>query len=133
MTSRLKKHITGASSTLLVLSVGLGIAGPVYAYQGAPMLDAAVSSGALPAVDDRLPSEPLVQDVTDAIGTYGGTLRRGFLGPSDHNNYTRVVYDALVRHAPDGGKVVPHVAKGWTSNDRLFPVDDKSAGWHEVV
>ena len=117
MTSRLKKHITGASSTLLVLSVGLGIAGPVYAYQGAPMLDAAVSSGALPAVDDRLPSEPLVQDVTDAIGTYGGTLRRGFLGPSDHNNYTRVVYDALVRHAPDGGKVVPHVAKGWTSNE----------------
>ena len=91
--------------------------GPVYAFQGAPMFDAAVSSGALPAVDDRLPSEPLVQDVTDAIGTYGGTLRRGFLGPSDHNNYTRVVYDALVRHAPDGGQVVPHVAKGWESND----------------
>ena len=117
MTSRLKKYTTGASLTLLAFGVGLGMVGPAYAFQGAPMLDAAVSSGALPAVDDRLPSEPLVQDVTDAIGTYGGTLRRGFLGPSDHNNYTRVVYDALVRHAPDGGKVVPHVAKGWTSND----------------
>ena len=90
---------------MLVLSVGLGIAGPVYAYQGAPMLDAAVSSGALPAVDDRLPSEPLVQDVTDAIGTYGGTLRRGFLGPSDHNNYTRVVYDALVAMHPMAGRL----------------------------
>jgi peptide/nickel transport system substrate-binding protein len=117
MTNRLKKYTTRTSSTLLALGVGLGMVGPVYAFQGAPMFDAAVSSGALPAVDDRLPSEPLVQDVTDAIGTYGGTLRRGFLGPSDHNNYTRVVYDALVRHAPDGGKVVPHVAKGWTSND----------------
>ena len=119
MTSRLKKYTTGVSSTLLALTlgVGLGMVGPAYAFQGAPMLDAAVSSGALPPVDDRLPSEPLVQDVTDGIGTYGGTLRRGFLGPSDHNNYTRVVYDALVRHAPDGGEVIPHVAKGWTSND----------------
>ena len=90
MTSRLKKYTTGASLTLLAFGVGLGMVGPAYAFQGAPMLDAAVSSGALPAVDDRLPSEPLVQDVTDAIGTYGGTLRRGFLGPSDHNNYTRV-------------------------------------------
>lgn len=102
---------------MLVLGVGLGMVGPAFAFEGAPMFDAAVSSGALPAVDDRLPSEPLVQDVTDAIGTYGGTLRRGFLGPSDHNNYTRVVYDALVRHAPDGGQVVPHIAKGWESND----------------
>ena len=121
MISRLKKYTTGASATSLALTltlgIGLGVVGPAYAFQGAPMFDAAVSSGALPAVDDRLPSEPLVQDVTDGIGTYGGTLRRGFLGPSDHNNYTRVVYDALVRHAPDGGQVVPHVAKGWTSND----------------
>ena len=58
-----------------------------------------------------------MQDVADRIGSYGGTLRRGFLGPGDHNNYTRVVYDALVRHAPDGGAVIPHIAKGWESND----------------
>lgn len=76
----------------------------------------AVKSGSLPAVDARLPSEPLVQDVTDSIGTYGGTLRRGFLGPSDHNNYTRVTYDALVRFAPDGGEVVPHIAKSVEPN-----------------
>lgn len=115
MTTRLKQYTTGVSSAILAL--GLGVVGPAYAFQGAPMFDAAVSSGALPAVDDRLPSEPLVQDVTESIGSYGGTLRRGFLGPSDHNNYTRVVYDALVRHAPDGGQVVPHVAKGWEFNE----------------
>ena len=76
-----------------------------------------VAAGELPPVDERLPAEPLVEEVVDEIGQYGGTLRRGFTGPGDHNNYTRVVYDALVRHAPDGSQVIPHIAKGWESND----------------
>lgn len=103
----------------LALGLALVAAGPAAAqsYNEAPSLAALVAAGDLPAVEERLPAEPLVQDVADKIGTYGGTLRRGFLGPSDHNNYTRVVYDALVRHAPDGGEVIPHVAKGWESND----------------
>ncbi len=86
-------------------------------YNEAPILAERVAAGELPNVDERLPAEPLVQEVVDEIGTYGGTLRRAFLGPSDHNNYTRVVYDALVRHAPDGGEVIPHVAAGWESNE----------------
>ncbi len=103
----------------LALGLALVAAGPAAAqsYNEAPSLAALVAAGDLPVVEERLPAEPLVQDVADRIGTYGGTLRRGFLGPSDHNNYTRVVYDALVRHAPDGGEVIPHVAKGWESND----------------
>jgi peptide/nickel transport system substrate-binding protein len=28
-----------------------------------------------------------------------------------------VAYDALVRNSPDGGEVIPHIAKGWESND----------------
>ena len=80
-------------------------------------LDALVESGELPPVAERLPKEPLVQEVVEEIGTYGGTLRRGFLGPSDHNNYTRVVYDALARYSPDGTEVIPHIAKGWELND----------------
>jgi ABC-type transport system substrate-binding protein len=40
-----------------------------------------------------------------------------FLGPSDHNNYTRVVYDALVRFSPTGSEVIPHIAEGWESNE----------------
>jgi peptide/nickel transport system substrate-binding protein len=86
-------------------------------YHEAPMLAELVAAGQLPPVDERLPEEPLVEQVVDEIGQYGGVLRRGFLGPSDHNNYTRVVYDALVRHAPDGSEVIPHIAKGWESND----------------
>ena len=104
----------------LALGLALVAAGPAVAqssFNEAPSLAALVASGELPPVEERLPAEPLVQEVTESIGTYGGTLRRGFLGPSDHNNYTRVVYDALVRHAPDGGEVIPHIAKGWESND----------------
>ena len=92
-------------------------AAPESKYNEAPMLAEMVAAGELPPVDERLPDEPLVEEVVDEIGTYGGTLRRGFLGPGDHNNYTRVVYDALVRHAPDGSEVIPHIAKGWESND----------------
>ncbi len=115
----LKQSILGAGAAVLALGMGLGALSPALAqqYTDAPMLADAVASGALPPVEERLPAEPLVQEVTDSIGSYGGTLRRGFLGPSDHNNYTRVVYDALVRFAPDGGEVVPHVAKGWEAND----------------
>ena len=85
-------------------------------YHEAPMLAEMVAAGELPVVDQRLPAEPLVEEVAQ-VGTYGGLLRRGFLGPSDHNNYTRLVYDALVRNSPDGSEVIPHIAKGWESND----------------
>jgi len=81
------------------------------------MLAELVQAGKLPPVDERLPDEPLVQQVTEEIGQYGGTWRRGFLGPADHNNYTRVVYDALVRFTPDGADIVPHIAKAWESSE----------------
>src|SRR5687768_7835749 len=105
---------------LLLLALAPGGHSPAAAqsrYDEAPMLAAMVEAGDLPPVDERLPEEPLVVEVVETIGTYGGTLRRGFLGPSDHNNYTRVVYDALVRHSPDGTEVIPHIAKGWEAND----------------
>ncbi len=76
-----------------------------------------VTAGELPPLEERLPKEPLVIPVVDSIGTYGGTLRRAFLGPGDHNNYTRVVYDALVRFAPDGSEVIPHIAKALESSE----------------
>jgi peptide/nickel transport system substrate-binding protein len=90
---------------------------PASEYNEAPMLAELVAAGELPPVDERLPEEPLVEEVVDEIGQYGGVLRRGFLGPSDHNNYTRISYDALVRYAPDGSDVIPHIAQGWESNE----------------
>ncbi|MCP4357582.1 MAG: ABC transporter substrate-binding protein, partial [Chloroflexi bacterium] len=89
---------------------------PGGSYNEAPILAERVAAGELPSVDERLPDNPLIEAVAEDIGQYGGTLRRAFLGPSDHNNYTRVVYDALVRFSPTGSEVIPHIAEGWESN-----------------
>ncbi|MDO8476653.1 MAG: hypothetical protein Q7W02_10785 [Candidatus Rokubacteria bacterium] len=70
-------------------------------YKEAPILAEQVKAGKLPAVDQRLPSEPLVVPTVERTGQYGGVWRRAFLGLADANNYVRVVYDALVRHSPE--------------------------------
>ena len=85
-------------------------------YKESPALAEQVKAGKLPPVEQRLPSEPLVVPVVERVGQYGGVWRRAFLGPADANNYVRVVYDALVRHSPDGGKIEPKIAAGWESS-----------------
>ncbi len=80
------------------------------------MLADQVKAGTLPAVEERLPKEPLVVEGAEGVGQYGGTWRRGFTGPSDYNGYVRVVYDSLVRFSPDGTKVEPKVALGWENS-----------------
>ena len=105
---------------LAVLTLGLGaVADSALAqakYKESPALAEQVKAGKLPPVDQRLPSEPLVVPVVERVGQYGGVWRRAFLGPADANNYVRVVYDALVRHSPDGGKIEPKIAAGWESS-----------------
>ncbi len=44
------------------------------AFSQSPTLDAAVASGDLPPVEDRLPAEPLVVLGVDGPGLYGGTF-----------------------------------------------------------
>ena len=89
---------------------------PESKYSEAPMLTELVEKGELPPVEERLPANPLVIPTVESIGKYGGTWRRGFLGPSDYNNYTRVVYDGLVRFSPDGSKLEPRLIESWESN-----------------
>jgi peptide/nickel transport system substrate-binding protein len=85
-------------------------------FQEAPTLAAQVAAGQLPPVAERLPSNPLVVDVVDEIGVYGGTLRRAFTGPGDANNYVRVVYDSLVRFDSEGANIVPHIVASWENS-----------------
>jgi peptide/nickel transport system substrate-binding protein len=110
--------VTSVAGLLLAVAVALGAPGPAAAqkYKEAPMLAEQVKAGKLPPVDRRLPADPLVVPVVERTGQYGGVLRRAFLGPADYNNYVRVVYDALVRFSPDGAKIEPHVAAGWTAS-----------------
>jgi peptide/nickel transport system substrate-binding protein len=84
-------------------------------YRDAPSLAEQVKAGKLPAVDLRLPEQPLLVPV-EAVGQYGGVWRRAFLGPSDANNYVRVVFDSLFRFSPDGGKIEPKIAAGAESS-----------------
>lgn len=89
---------------------------PMAKYNEAPILKELVEKGELPPVDERLPDNPLVIPVVESIGKYGGVWRRGFIGPSDYNNYVRVVYDGLVRFSPDGSKVDPRLLESWESS-----------------
>jgi peptide/nickel transport system substrate-binding protein len=87
----------------------------VVMYQEAPILADLVTSGDLPPVEERLPENPYVEEA-ESIGTYGGTWRRGFLGPSDYNGYIRIVADSLLVFSPDGTQVLPKVAESFESS-----------------
>mgnify|MGYP002629243182 FL=1 len=72
----------------------------------------------LPALADRLPSEPLVVVPYTTIGTYGGTLdalsNATEAGTSD---FLSIRHVNLVRYSDDLQTIVPNVAKSWEWND----------------
>jgi peptide/nickel transport system substrate-binding protein len=83
-------------------------------FKEAPALAALVQQGKLPPVAQRLPAEPLVLKPLHEIGRYGGTWRRGFIGPSDGENGNRInSSDKLLLWDATGSRMVPGVAKGW--------------------
>ncbi len=83
-------------------------------FNEAPDLAALVKAGKLPAVKDRLPEEPLVVKPLQQVGRYGGTWRRGLLGPGDVENGNRLnASDKLLFWDFNGTKIVPSVAKAW--------------------
>jgi peptide/nickel transport system substrate-binding protein len=87
-------------------------------YDEAPALAQKVAAGELPPVEERLPSEPEVVEPIDGIGTYGGDLRYGLRGSSDHNNILRMVGpQGLVRWNLDYTEVIPNVAESFEVNE----------------
>src|SRR3978361_1639428 len=83
----------------------------------APALAELVKAGKLPSVDKRIPQEPMVIKPLRSVGKYGGTWRRGFLGPGDSENGNRVrASDKLLFWDVNGTQVVPNVAKGWETS-----------------
>ena len=85
-------------------------------YNEAPMLASAVASGALPAVGDRIPEEPLVVEVAEQIGVYGGTMV-DTTGGNRLAEFRHFGYEPLVRWSVDGSEIVPNVAKSWQISD----------------
>lgn len=87
-------------------------------YNEAPMLKEMVAAGEIPALEDRLPSEPLVVEPYESIGQYGGTWRRAFTGVKDFHAWGRVNYDPVLRWAPEfSDPIQPGLAKEWSWND----------------
>ncbi len=87
-------------------------------YRQAPMLDPLVENGTLPPVAERLPKAPEVVTPLHAVGTYGGTIRRGLRGSSDHNNLLRFIGpQGLVRWDPGYTELVPNVAERFEVNE----------------
>jgi peptide/nickel transport system substrate-binding protein len=81
-------------------------------YHQSPSLDAAVTAGTLPAVDQRLPSNPRVIDVP-TVGTYGGDLRDPFVGDSFWSSQMIfwTAWKGLVSWNADYSDWVPNIAE----------------------
>ncbi len=87
-------------------------------YNEAPALAEMVAAGDIPALEDRLPSEPLMVEPYESIGIYGGTWHRAFKGVKDFHAWARVNYDPVLRWAPEfSDPVQPGLAKEWSWND----------------
>jgi peptide/nickel transport system substrate-binding protein len=82
-------------------------------FSESPEFAALVSAGKLPPVAERVGSDPLVIRPVRSIGTYGGTLRRGFFGVGDHVNATRFCAgpDNLLYWDYKMEKVIPNLAR----------------------
>ena len=86
-------------------------------FSEASILAALVKAGNLPPVEDRLPENPLVIDVVEEIGRYGGTMRRIFRGPGDVScNAGTINGTGPMRWNNAGSEVIPHVAKSLEPN-----------------
>ncbi|NOK59910.1 MAG: ABC transporter substrate-binding protein [Chloroflexi bacterium AL-W] len=83
-------------------------------YNEAPALAELVAAGDLPPVEERLPTEPMVVEVVDRIGQYGGEWRMGMVGTDDHVLMLKTaLYDGLVRWNRDWTDIVPNLAESW--------------------
>jgi peptide/nickel transport system substrate-binding protein len=109
-----------AGSNLVGRLEGASIAGHTRPAQlkEAPQLTALVREGKLPPVEQRVPEEPLVLRPLRAVGRYGGTWRRGFIGPGDVENGNRInASDKLLFWDHTGGTIVPSAAKSVTMSE----------------
>jgi peptide/nickel transport system substrate-binding protein len=84
-------------------------------FKESPMLAEKVARGELPPVEERLPEEPLVIEVTDSIGQYGGTITVGGLGMNLYHNDTQQVMGRpnWLRISKDLTHAVPLILKDW--------------------
>jgi len=80
------------------------------------MLAERVAAGELPPVDERLPAEPVVVEVVESIGEYGGTWHNVTWWPGA-GNIKMILYDPPVRWKPDYTGYEPGLAESYEWSD----------------
>jgi peptide/nickel transport system substrate-binding protein len=85
-------------------------------YKEAPVLADMVKSGKLPAVDQRLPVNPLTLSPIHGVGKYGGRIRTfwkgGWVGFFQESQYGH----SPLRWIDDGLGIAPGMADKWSTN-----------------
>jgi peptide/nickel transport system substrate-binding protein len=88
-------------------------------YKEAPMLTTLVSSGKLPPVAQRVPSNPRVLTPLEEVGQYGGTWRGAYRGLSDRVGPTKQNEENFIRWTasdPKTIKLVANIPEKWEAN-----------------
>lgn len=87
-------------------------------WNEAPMLRQRVAAGELPPVAQRLPEEPLVVEVLEGIGQYGGVISYARNPNSPKYQTHRMLYEFYNTYTtPYRDKILPNVMKGWQINE----------------
>ena len=91
-------------------------------FSEAPMLAARVAAGELPPVEERIPIDPVVQEMLgDGVGRYGGTLRVseavGFMNQRGGELTTQMLDIYLLTMHQETLDIVPNIAAGYAVAD----------------
>ena len=91
-------------------------------FSEAPMLAARVAAGELPPVQERIPVDPVVQEMlADGVGRYGGTLRVseavGFMNQRGGELTTQMLDIYLLTMHQETLDIVPNIAAGYAVAD----------------
>ncbi|XAZ22593.1 ABC transporter substrate-binding protein [Sinorhizobium sp. B11] len=108
-----RAFLAGTSAVLILPSL------PVFAadFREADILKEKVSSGALPALKDRLPENPLVIKPVEGVGKYGGDWNMALVGGGSLSMLFRYqAYEPLLRYTPDWSGVTLNVAEAFDGN-----------------
>ena len=91
-------------------------------YSESPEVAKLVAAGSLPAVEERLPDNPMVVPVFEEIGTYGGTWRFAYAARTDRAVQASRTSAGLISLDPDQVTIIPAVAESWEISDdgRVF-------------
>ncbi|MFC5756676.1 MULTISPECIES: ABC transporter substrate-binding protein [unclassified Rhizobium] len=108
-----RAFLAGTSAVLLLPAL------PALAvdYKEADILKDKVASGALPALKDRLPENPLVIKPVESVGKYGGDWNMALVGGGSLSMLFRYqAYEPLLRYTPDWSGVTLNVAEAFDGN-----------------